>query len=99
MGLAVLPALLKTEMNLLAGALVSGTDIAADETIAKHADWVKGFAHQYQFTEENVHAILQAEIGKTFEGVLEDAGVYKCTKEGREAFLRFVASVDAYKNV
>ena len=93
MGLAVLPARLKEEMNLLAQALVNDADVAADAAIAKHAAWVDGFANQYQFTEENVHAILQAEIGKTFEGVLEDAGVYKCTKEGREAFLRFTKTV------
>ena len=35
----------------------------------------------------------QKEIGRTFEGVLEDAGVYPCTKEGRAAFLRFAKAV------
>ena len=34
--------------------------------------------------------ILQEEIGKVFVRVLEDAGVYKCTPEGREAFDRFL---------
>ena len=37
--------------------------------------------------------ILQKEVGLVFEQVLEDAGVYKCTKEGREAFGRFLRSV------
>ena len=37
--------------------------------------------------------ILRREIGRTFEGVLEDAGVYKCDGAGREAFLRFVRTV------
>ena len=37
--------------------------------------------------------ILQAEVGKAFAQVLEHAGVYKCTPEGREAFLRFIESV------
>ena len=39
--------------------------------------------------------ILKKEIGVTFTHVLEDAGVYKCTAAGREAFLRFVDFVNA----
>ena len=38
-------------------------------------------------------SILRDEVGKTFARVLEDAGVYKCTEEGRAAFLRFTATV------
>ena len=93
MGLAVLPSRLKSEIEVLANALVEGADIAADERIAKHAEWVASFAENYEFTKENVTEILQREIGKTFEAVLEDAGVYKCTPEGRAAFLRFLLQV------
>ena len=93
MGLAVLPSRLKSEMELLSRALVEGEDLRADETLAKHAAGVEGFDSSYQFTEENVMEILQTEIGRTFEGVLEDAGVYKCTPEGRESFLRFIKTV------
>jgi UDPglucose--hexose-1-phosphate uridylyltransferase len=93
MGLAVLPARLKGEMELLAACLAKGENPADDERIAKHAAWVASFADAYTFTEENVTEILHREIGRTFEGVLEDAGVYKNNAQGREAFLRFVASV------
>ena len=93
MGLAVLPSRLKAEIEILSDALVKGEDISANETIAKHAEWVKGFADNYQFTQDNVTEILQKEIGKTFEAVLEDAGVYKSTPEGREAFLRFIEKI------
>ena len=93
MGLAVLPSRLKNEIDLLADALLSGIPIADDERIAKHADWVSAFADRYEFTKENVVSILHAEIGKTFEAVLEDAGVYKCTPAGRAAFLRFAAQI------
>ena len=93
MGLAVLPARLSREMALLGDALTQGKEIAADETLAKHAAWVENFRKNYTFTKENVKEILQKEIGRTFEGVLEDAGVYPCTKEGRAAFLRFVNSI------
>ena len=44
-------------------------------------------------TEENVQQILQQEIGKVFCRVLEDAGVYKYTPEGTEAFLRFIRTL------
>ena len=94
MGLAVLPARLKAEMAALEDAILNGKDIAADESIAKHADWVAKFRDNYTFTEENTEEILRTEIGKTFVLVLEDAGVYKCTDEGRAAFIRFVDTVN-----
>ena len=93
MGLAVLPARLCEEMDVLAMYLEQGKDIMIDERTAKHAAWVNSFASNYQFSCDNVGEILQKEIGRTFEKVLEDAGVYKCTKEGREAFLRFAKTV------
>ena len=91
MGLAVLPARLKTEMELLADAMVNGKSIRENEILAKHAEWAEEIqtAHS-ELNSENVMEILKEEIGKVFVHVLEDAGVYKCTEEGREAFLRFV---------
>jgi len=51
---------------------------------------------RYTFTPQNTEVILQKkEVGAVFAGLLEDAGVYKCTEEGREAFVRFVTSVNA----
>lgn len=93
MGLAVLPARLKGELHDLAKVLVEGGDLRADETIAKHADWAEELKKKYTFTAENVDAILRDEVGRVFARVLEDAGVYKCTPEGRLAFRRFVESV------
>ena len=93
MGLAVLPARLKGELALLAEALVAGRDIRADEALEKHADWAEELRTRYTFTRENAMDILQKEVGVVFAQVLEHAGVYKCTPEGREAFLRFIESV------
>ncbi len=94
MGLAVLPARLKEELALLGEYIVEGKNIASNETIAKHADWVAEFLPRYEkVTAENVQDILKHEVGLVFEKVLEDAGVYKYTKEGREAFDRFMISV------
>ena len=42
---------------------------------------------------ENLHKILQDEVGLVFSGVLEDAGVYKRTEEGKAAFMKFVNSL------
>ncbi len=91
MGLAVLPARLKEEMDLLAEYITEGKDIENCEKISKHAQWVDSFLGEYDnITKENVMDILKEETGKVFVHVLEDAGVYKCTPEGREAFMRFV---------
>ena len=89
MGLAVLPSRLKEELELL-----EEKDAASDERIEKHADWAAGFLPKYErIDRENIREILQKEVGIVFTHVLEDAGVYKCTEEGREAFMRFVETL------
>ena len=93
MGLAVLPARLKDELHAVADALVSGGDLRADERTEKHADWAEELKQRYQFTAENALEILRHETGLVFSQVLEHAGVYKRTPEGRDAFLRFLKSV------
>ena len=93
MGLAVLPSRLKNELNGVAQALVHGDDLRADETLAKHADWAEELKTRYTFTAENAEEILRREVGAVFAQVLEHAGVFKCTPEGQEAFLRFIHSV------
>ena len=94
MGLAVLPARLKTEMADLKKAILSGADLRKDEVLEKHADWVDEFKPKYDHIDEsNIDDIIQNEIGKVFMHVLEDAGVYKRTSEGQAAFDRFVNSL------
>lgn len=94
MGLAVLPSRLKDELALLGEYLVEGKDIRSHELLEKHADWVDGFRGSYEgFTADNVEQILQQEVGKVFARVLEDAGVYKCTPEGRKHFAAFLHHV------
>ena len=94
MGLAVLPSRLKGELHDLAEAIVAGKDIAADEVLGKHAQWVEELKAQYTFTAENTMDILMQETGKVFAAVLEDAGVYKNTPEGMAAFRKFVDAVN-----
>lgn len=95
MGLAVLPARLKNEMAALEQAILSGADLDSDETLSKHADWVKEFLPKYDdVNAENIHGIVQKEIGLVFMQVLEDAGVYKRTLEGQAGFDRFITSLN-----
>ena len=94
MGLAVLPSRLKEELNLLAEYMVEGKDVRGNEMLEKHADWVDEFTKRYDdINKDNVLDILKREVGVVFGKVLEDAGVYKCTEEGRMAFMRFIDSV------
>ncbi len=91
MGLAILPARLKTEMALLKDYILSGKDIAGEEAISSHAEWAVDFMKKYgNINEQNVDGILRDEIGLVFSQVLEDAGVYKQTPEGLAAFKRFI---------
>ena len=94
MGLAVLPPRLKPELEALADALVNGKDLRANELTASHADWAESFAVNYsEINEENAMDIIKAEVGKVFAAVLEHAGVFKRTAEGKEAFLKFIKTV------
>lgn len=90
MGLAVLPARLKNEITQLEDAILNHKDIRENADIEKHADWVGEWITDYDITAENIHEILQKEIGHVFVKVLECAGVYKRTPEGRKAFERFI---------
>lgn len=94
MGLAVLPSRLKEELEILADYLVCGKDIESNDKIKKHAEWAKSFLPKYEnISEDNVMDVLKEEVGIVFTHVLEDAGVYKCTEEGRKAFLKFINSL------
>lgn len=116
MGLAVLPARLRTEMQALLALLLRlrgektadadflsavSAALLQNETLAKHAawvmEWLPGLSRE-AFSETELWAVLENEIGKVFCEVLEDAGVYRCDKEGRAAFLRFLKTVGLERN-
>ncbi len=94
MGLAILPGRLKTELDELREAILAGKDLYGDDATCKHADWAYELMARHAFTPENSVAILRQEVGKVFEEVLEDAGVYKHDEAGKAAFLRFIDSVN-----
>lgn len=95
MGLAVLPARLKNELAVLGEKMVKGEDLRADPLTASHAEWAERIMQENEITADNITDILQREVGLVFAQVLEHAGVYKRTEEGKKAFLRFAESVNA----
>ncbi len=94
MGLAVLPARLAKEIALLEDAMLSGKNLYACPELTHHAEWAEDILKRYpDFSKDNARAILEQEIGKVFLEVLEDAGVFKRTEKGKNAFMRFVLSI------
>ena len=85
---------LKKEMDTLKATILSGGNLRADESIAKHADWAEEFLGRRSVTAENIDEVVNEEIGRVFAEVLVHAGVYKCDAAGREAFDRFIAYVN-----
>ena len=94
MGLAVLPARLKTEMAILRDAILENKDITADERIAKHADWAEMIKNKYSdINADNCDEILRDEIGLVFTAILGQCGVFDRTEEGKAQFRKFLNSV------
>ena len=108
MGLAILPARLKNEMSILEETVLECGDLSSKEALSSHLDWAVKFLTDHGFTISNykieniplgmspeiLNTIVKDEIGLVFSKVLEDAGVYKCTEEGDNAFMRFIDSLN-----
>lgn len=94
MGLAVLPSRLQKELDTLEEYILDGKDISKNDQIAKHAEWAAGFAPLLKGrSRELVRTVLEEEVGRVFTHVLEDAGVFKRDDAGRNAFMRFIATL------
>ena len=90
----MLPARLKGELARLEELILAGKDLKEDEKTAAHAEWANEWIKNYDKVDaSNIHGIVQDEVGKVFAKVLECAGVYKCTEEGRKHFARFIESL------
>ena len=100
MGLAVLPARLKTEIKELSYYLVNNKDkdifreLDNKEDLIKHKEWAIKITQKYSdINEKNVDEILKKEIGIVFSKVLEQAGVFKTDVKGKQAFNKFINSL------
>jgi len=99
MGLAILPGRLKTETSQLADYLTGavGYEAAAlaapDHPLSKHAEWLADMVANYGtgLTGERAAEAIRDEIGRKFEAVLLDAGVFKRDDAGQAAFAAFMA--------
>ena len=87
MGLAVLPARLKTELAEVEKYLLGEIDSVADI----HQEWAdKLKAENPNIRTNQVQELVERAVGAVFQEVLEDAGVFKRDQKGQEAFIRFI---------
>ena len=97
MGLAVLPARLKTEIKELSYYLINKNKINELDNcpeLVKHKKWALELVQKYSdISETNVDEILKMEIGMVFSEVLEHSGVFKRDKSGIKAFNKFINSL------
>lgn len=95
MGLAILPPRLLTEIELLRAAFAQperAEEILSRPEMEKHRDWyqeLKAAGVQAETAEK----AIQDSIGEIFGKILGNAGVYKDTEAGREAFRRFCRQI------
>ncbi len=94
MGLAVLPARLNSELELISETIIDGKDVKDVPVISKHSDWVNEFLPRYNnINKDNISQILETEVGRTFEKVLEHSGVFKRDEKGKKAFKKFILEI------
>ena len=95
MGLAVLPARLAKEINMLETAMLNGENLNAYPELIQHAQWAEDILKRHpDFNKDNAKSIIEDEIGKAFLEVLEDAGVFKRNENGQKAFKEFITSIN-----
>ena len=67
-------------------------------SLEPHAAWAEEWISAHgitnsdisQISDEELYQMIRDEVGIVFSHVLEDAGVYKCTSEGRTSLGRFI---------
>lgn len=91
MGLAVLPARLKSELAEVEKYLLRQENNLNEYHLAWADDMLKRYGSD--ITPDSVNGIVQKEVGYKFLRVLEDACVFKRNSEGQEAFLRFMQNL------
>lgn len=93
MGLAVLPARLKNELEELKECLLGHKNIDEIQSLDKHRQWYN-YLQTLDFNQEYIDEMLEIEVTKKFVSVLENAGVYKMDEKGIEGLTRFVESLN-----
>ncbi|CEN94195.1 UDP-glucose--hexose-1-phosphate uridylyltransferase [Paraclostridium sordellii] len=101
LGLAVLPARLKEELEIIKKCLLKEKN---EEYILKnlnlHLEWFNYLKKKYgDFNKETIDDILKDEVGLIFKKVLEDCGVFKFDEEGLKARNRYIQNLKEYMGV
>ncbi|GAB6170226.1 UDP-glucose--hexose-1-phosphate uridylyltransferase [Clostridium carnis] len=99
LGLAVLPARLKEELEIIKDSLISdNNEVYTNENMKIHIEWFEKIKTKYKAINiENIDKIIKDEVGDVFSKVLEHCGVFKWNNEGKEAMIRYID--DVKKNV
>ena len=88
MGLFILPGRLVRELDVI-GRILCGEASMVD-CPQVHGDWVTEMMKKHGVLKtDETKAAIKTEMAKICENILEDAGVYKTTADGRAAFMRF----------
>jgi UDPglucose--hexose-1-phosphate uridylyltransferase len=94
MGLAILPARLKAELEALRDCLLNGRDPTENPQTAVHAAWAHEIAEKHPgLNATDIDAVLQTEVGLVFKRVLEDAGVFKAGAQGDKFLNDFIKTL------
>ncbi|AOT71583.1 UDP-glucose--hexose-1-phosphate uridylyltransferase [Geosporobacter ferrireducens] len=93
MGLAVLPDRLIEELEILKQCMQGTRNIHECEGMEKHITWFQMLKAKYPKTDIAYNEVLKNEVGRIFERILWDAGVFKQDSKGIEAFTRFIEQI------
>lgn len=93
MGLAVLPARLKTELEDLKECLLDRQVFEENEALIKHKDWYD-YLRTLEYDESTIDELIEKEVTRKFTMVLENAGVYKMDENGIAGFVRFIEALN-----
>ena len=95
LGLAVLPARLKDELEEIKDYILNKEKYKykITDTLKIHLDWIEEIEERNIFTKENIDSLIKKEVGEVFAKVLEHCGVFKWDNSGREALDRYISDL------
>lgn len=95
LGLAVLPARLKNELEEIKDYILNKEKYKdkITDTLKIHLEWIEEIEERNTFTKENIDELIQKEVGEVFAKVLEHCGVFKWDNAGREALDRYISDL------
>jgi UDPglucose--hexose-1-phosphate uridylyltransferase len=94
MGLAVLPARLKKELPIIKEALLNNKELPKE--LAIYNNWLTELKSTYQG--ENIDTFINNNVATIFMRCIENAGVFKQTAKGQQAFTLFMKELEHVLN-